>query len=242
MLRDIKTRFGSTYFGFLFGLLLPLGHIGVILAIYVLTGRRAPIGTDVTLYLATAIVPFVIWSYTHQKVMGSVGQNRALTAFPIVSYVDILIARALVELLNAAIILAVVASAFLIAGTDLFIADPPAFFYALLLAYMTGVATGSVFAMLSILSPAAAIVGFIIVPLYWVSSGVFFIPEALPEQLRSALWVFPLSHIVDYARTAFFPVYLSDYPNLLYVNALIALNLLLALTMERFLRPILTSK
>lgn len=242
MLRDIKTRFGATYFGFLIGLILPLGHIGAVLTIYIFLGRRAPIGTDVGLYLATAIVPFIIWSYTHQKVMQSLSQNRSLTYFPIVKFADIVIARGLVELLNATLIVCVVATAFSILVSDLFIATPPAFLYTLLLAYALGVSTGFVFGLLAIVAPAVMLVGFVIIPLYWGTSGVLFIPGALPEQARWVVAIFPLSHIVDFGRTAFYVSYLSDYPSLLYVNVVIVGNIVIGMATERFLRVPLTTR
>lgn len=242
MLRDIKTRFGATYFGFLVSMLIPLAHIGVVLTIFVLLGRRAPIGTDVALYLATAIVPFVIWSYTHQKVMQSFAQNRALTSFPIVKFNDILIARALVEMLNAVLVVCVVTIALSMMVQDLFVSKLSSFFLALILSYALGISTGFLFGVFSVLAPAAMIAGFVIVPLYWATSGVFFIPEGLPEQLRFALSVFPLSHVVDFGRSAFYPSYLSDYANLLYVNAVIVGNILFGLALERVLRPALTAK
>lgn len=242
MLRDIKTRFGATYFGFVAGLMIPLAHVGIILSVYVLLGRRAPIGTDVTLYLTTAILPFVIWSYTHQKIIQSFGQNKVLTSFPIVKLPDIMISRALVELLASALVAVVVAVTLTIIGYDLFIFDKARFLYALFLAHSLGVSTGFIFGILSIIWPFLIIVGFVTIPLYWVTSGVLFIPDAVPEQIRVAVSVFPLSHIVDYARTAFYASYLSDYANLLYVNLIIIANLLTGLTIERFLRPILTQK
>lgn len=241
MLRDIKTRFGATYFGFLGGLIMPLGHIAIILTIYIALGRRAPIGTDVALYLGTAIVPFILWSYTHQKVMQSFSQNRALTSFPIVKFGDILIARSLVELLNAVLIVCVVATALFMRGSDLFINDQPSFLYVLILAYALGISTGFIFGLLAMLMPAFMLVGFVFIPLYWATSGVFFIPEALPEQARVAIAVFPLSHIVDFGRSAFYASYLSDYPNLLYVHMVIVGNIMVGLAIERFLRPILTA-
>lgn len=242
MLRDIKTRFGASYFGFLIGLLLPLGHIGVILTVYILLGRRAAIGTDVSSYLATAILPFIIWSYTHQKVMQSFIANRPLTAFPIVKYRDILTARALVELLNATLIVIVVATALGLSGSDIFIDDPPRFLFALILAYFFGVSTGFIFGLLAILTPAVMLVGFVFIPLNWVTAGVFFIPDALPAQVRNAVAVFPLSHIVDFGRSAFFSSYLTDFPQIWYVLLMIAANFVVAFSVDYFLRPALTAK
>lgn len=242
MLRDIKTRFGATYFGFLVGLLLPLAHIGIILAVYILIGRRAPIGTSVSIYLATAILPFILWSYTHQKIMQCFNQNKSLTSFPIVKFIDILFARSIVEILNSTLIIFVVYASFILLGEDIFVTNASSFFYALVLSYLMGISTGFIFGLLSILVPFVMIAGFLLVPAYWVTSGVFFIPDALPENARIFVALFPLSHIVDFGRAAFYPSYISSYANPIYVHAIIATNVLIGLAGERFLRATLTGK
>lgn len=242
MLRDIKTRAGASYFGFLVGMFIPLAHIGLVLIVYIFLGRRAPIGTDVTLYLSTAIVPFVVWSYTHQKIMQSFEQNRALTAFPVVKLNDILIARSFVELLNGVLIVFIVYVVLYMTVPDFFMSNYAFVTYALFLSYALGVSTGFLFGLFSILNPTVLIIGFVIIPLYWVTSGVFFIPDALPEQVKAILVIFPLSHVVDFGRVAFYPSYLSNYSNLVYVHAVIIGNVLIGLALERFLRPVLSAK
>ncbi len=242
MLRDIKTRFGASYFGFLAGLFLPLAHIGIIMTMYIVMGRRAPIGTDVALYLSTAILPFIVWSYTHQKIMQSFGQNRSLTSFPIVKFTDIVIARSMVELLNVSIIVMVVSLALHLFGSDLFIFDSTGALLTLVMAYSLGVSTGFIFGLISVMLPAVMLVGFVFIPLYWVTSGVFFIPESLPEPARQVISYFPLSHIVDFGRTSFYSTYLSSYSNLAYVFMIIAINIVIGLAAEHFLRATLTTK
>ncbi len=240
MLRDIKTRFGATYFGFAVGLLIPLAHIGIILSIYIFMGRRAPLGTDVAAYLSTAIVPFVVWSYAHQKVMQAFGQNRALTAFPVVKFIDIFIARAFVEILNSILIVTIVMIVLPMMGVDTFIFQSKTVLCAVMLGFMLGVSTGAVFGVFSILIPSVLIVGILFIPTYWVTSGVFFIPEALPEVVRNIVRLFPLSHIVDILRMGFYPSYVSDYPSSLYIIGSIIANVILALSIDRFLRPALS--
>ena len=79
-------------------------------------------------------------------------------------------------------------------------------------------------------------IGFLLVPLNWLICGVFFIPEGLPDQLRWVIWWFPLSHIVDMARLAVYPTYLSTFSSPSYVIAVIAGNFLLTMSIERFAR------
>lgn len=242
VLRDIKTRVGSSYLGFLVGLLTPLAHIGILLAIYILLGRRAPIGTDVTMYLASAIVPFVIWSYTHQKVMRALPENRPLLHFPIIRLTDIAIGRAIVELLNAALIVVVVLIALSLFNVDTFVADPQMALFALFMAYLLGVGTGLIFGCLVLAIPGFLIVGVLFIPVYWVTSGALFIPDGLPEQLRIPLAVFPLTHIVDFMRTAVYSQYSSDFPNIGYPCAVIVANLIVFMAVAHFGKVMLTTK
>lgn len=242
LLRDIQTRVGASYLGFFVSLLFPLAHIAILLIIYIGIGRKAPIGTDVTLYLASAIVPFIVWSYSHQKVMLAFQQNKALTAFPAVKLIDIFVARALVEAINSGLIVASVAAALFAFGVDLFISAPPQVFLALVMAYLLGISTGLTFGMLSLAMPSAAIAGFLMIPLYWITCGNFFIPDALPERLRQAVAVFPVAHIVDYTRINLYPSYLSDFSSLTYVALVAAGNLLLGLLAERLFINSLLSK
>ncbi len=241
MLRDIKTRFGASYFGFIFGLMIPLGHLGIVLAGYILLARRAPIGTDVTLYLVTAILPFVIWSYTHQKLILAFGQNIPLTALPIVKLADIMIARALTELLNSIFIATITAIAIGMLVQDIYINDIPRVFYALMLSYALGVSTGLIFGILGVMAPIFNIMGFLFIPLYWLTCGVLFIPGPLPEQVRTILYYFPLAHIIDYGRVGFYSSYISDFPQLSYVYTVIIFNFLLAFLIDRVFRAALTS-
>lgn len=236
MLRDIKTRMGGSYFGFVFGLILPLGHLGIVLAVYLMMGRRAALGTDATRYLTSAILPFIIWSYTHQKVLQAFAQNIPLMSFPIVRMIDILVARSLVELLNSAIIIIIVIITISIIGSDIFIYDRSLALLSVLLAYLFGVSTGYFFGIIGQIFQTLTLVGFLLIPLNWVVCGIFFIPEALPDQMRSVISWFPMSHIVDIARLAVFPTYLSTFSRVDFVLTIALGNIFLTISIERLAR------
>lgn len=236
MLRDIKTRMGGSYFGFAFGLILPLGHLGIVLAVYLIMGRRAALGTDATSFLTTAVLPFIIWSYTHQKIMQSFTQNIPLMSFPIVRIIDILVARSLVEILNSSIIIIIVVISISLIGSDMIVYDPPLALLSIFLAYLFGVSTGYFFGIAGQLVPTLTLVGFLIVPLNWLVCGVFFIPEALPDQMRWVISWFPMPHIVDTARLAVYPTYLSTFARVDFVLTIILGNILLTASIERLAR------
>lgn len=240
MLRDIQTRMGSSYVGFLFGLILPLGHISVVTGIYVLMGRRSPIGADVVLFLSTEVVPFVIWSYTHQRMLQALAQNLSLTAFPIVKTIDIFVARAAVELLSSALICIVCLIALATYGNDMFVSDPPLLLLAALLAYALGAATGLFFGLMGHFSPTLGLLGFLIIPVFWLTSGVLFIPDALPRGPATLPLVF--CHCPCHRRGTHGSLpRLRQFPSSLgFVLGAIALNSLASLFIMRVFRAELT--
>lgn len=223
-------------------MMVPLAHIGALLVVYILMGRRAPIGTDVSIFLTTAILPFVLWSYTHQRMSRTMLENRPLLSFPTIRFVDIAIAQAIVELLSSTFIASIVYAALVISGSDVLFVDPPPVLFVLIMSYILGVSTGLVLSIIGLVVPGTMIVAFILIPLYWVTSGALFIPDALPEQAKAAVAVFPLAHIVDYGRTAYYPRYLSSFPNLYYVLFVIVANFFAFMAATRFFKAQLTAR
>jgi capsular polysaccharide transport system permease protein len=70
----------------------------------------------------------------------------------------------------------------------------------------------------------------------WIGSGVLFVPDALPAQLRDALALQPWLQIVEWMRSAYFEGYgvaILDKP---YVLAWGGGALFLGLSFERFFR------
>ena len=231
-LRDIKTRIGNSYFGFVLGLAMPMGHMIIILLIYYFSGRKSAIGTDTVIYLSSAILPFILWSYTHQKIMISFNQNSALTFFPIVRYDDILIARSIVEFINCSTICFIFYVLILLISHDHYIYDYRGVFFSLFSAYILGVSTGSVFGILTLFSNLFFVCGYLIIPLYWITSGVFFIPESLPKNVRYIIDFLPLSHIVDETRRSIYSNYNTEYPNIIFVYAVLFGNFFLYKAIE----------
>ena len=241
VLRDIQTRTGGSYFGFLFGLVLPLGHIGVVLLIYVMLGRRPAIGTDTVLFLTSAILPFIIWSYTHQKMFAAFGQNLPLMSFPIVGFSEIFIARAIVELLTATLVAVITLTVIWLFGSDLLFYDNQMLLLCFFLAYFFGISTGFIVGLLSILSPITTMISYLIIPTFWVTCGALFIPDALPEFARQGLSVFAIAHIVEFVRMAVYPSYYTDFPSMNFIVIVIVMNLLISFLMVKAFRVSLTS-
>ena len=219
-LRDVQTRVAGTRFGFLLSLGQPLAHIGLLLTIYYILGRVAPIGTDTTMFIATGALPFVLWLYGFRQVKTAPHHNKRLTDFPGVTLVDVLIARSIVELLSSAGVTVFTLSILALLGFDVVIFDSPQFVYVLFQAYLLGVCMGIFFAVIARMFFFFLILGSLMVPLFWVTCGVIFIPSMLPESIAYWIWFLPMSQIVDATRTAYYGHYLSDFYNGYYIAGL----------------------
>src|SRR5271154_1627922 len=69
MLRNVRTRFFGNGLGYLVAIAWPLSHILIIVAIFTLSGRAAPYGDSVSLFIATGVVPFQTFSYLSRFMM-----------------------------------------------------------------------------------------------------------------------------------------------------------------------------
>lgn len=235
-LRDIQTRVAGTRFGFLISLLMPLSHIAIVLTVYYLIGRRAPLGTDTTMFLATGVLPFVVWVYGFRQVKMAPQQNRNLTYFPGVTIIDVLVARAFVELLSSAGVCIFTLSTLALFGFDVIIFNVPMFTFVMFQAYFLGVCMGVMFAVLGLLSTFFLIIGNLIVPLSWACAGLIFVPSMLPDAIAYWIWFLPLSQIVDATRTAYYGHYISDFYSGAYIASLMLAFPAVAVIMMRVFR------
>jgi capsular polysaccharide transport system permease protein len=105
-----------------------------------------------------------------------------------------------------------------------------------ILAGLLGAAVGLLFCCLAEFSKVAERArGPLLRPLFWVS-GIFFIPEQIPEAARPAILANPLLHIVELVRDGFFRSYTAEFVSVSYVGFWILGVLLLGLSFERIVR------
>lgn len=211
VMRDIQTRFGASYAGFLLGLIMPLGHLGATLVAMAILAANPPIGPDIATFLMTGILPFILWLYCHKQVMISLVQNRPLLYFPGVDPFDLIFARMIVEIPTSTLVVLIVMAALAVTGYGSVPANFPSFLGALGQAWLLGVGTGLVVGGIAAFWPPFLISGSLLAPLFWATAGVIYLPDRLPDAVRNVIWYFPLSHIVDDLRQSYFSEYYSSF-------------------------------
>ena len=111
MLREMDTRFGRAAGGYLWAVVQPLGTILLLAVAFSLMLRTPPMGTSFLLFYATGIVPFNMFRSISSSVAGAVTTNRGLLAYPVVTALDAVIAKFLLELCTAILVAVIVFAA-----------------------------------------------------------------------------------------------------------------------------------
>ncbi|MGF1502191.1 MAG: ABC transporter permease [Paracoccaceae bacterium] len=236
MLRDIRTRFFNHGLGYLVAIAWPLAHILVLLGFYTLLGRMVPYGDSAAVFFGAALVPFMAWNYLSRFIMLSLVMNRALLAFPAVKLLDVLFGRALLEVLASCAMLGVLLGLALLLGIEARPHDPTDAAAAFGAALALGLGMGMVSAVVALLMPGWVTIYTLCVILFYLLSGILFVPAALPVQMSDWLVWVPTLHLVEWMRAAF----IEGYPERLldrgYVLGWAVVSIFAGLVLERAFR------
>lgn len=210
ILRDMRTRFGRSHYSYLVALMWPYLHVLILVTAYKLLGRAAPLGTEPATYFALAVIPFIFFVYPMRQLSTTVAHNKPLLNFPRVKVLDLIAARIILESVTAAAVCIIVFGSLVLVGYEF---DP--YDYALLIgafaaALYLGIALGTAWALICAIWPGAAIVAQLTVFIAYLTSGIIFLPDLLPDQVRRWVALNPLLHSVELARTAYYPDFFSQ--------------------------------
>lgn len=236
MLRDIKTRFGGNEFGFLVAVGWPLANVLILIIINTGLGRAIPYGDSAALWWATGLIPFMAFQYMARFIMLGIVLNRPLLSFPTVKITDILFARALVEVLNAGLVVLIMFAIFWVLGIDFMPLDIVQASLALLAMMLLGLGFGVVNAIIAAAIPFWVTGYGLFQIILWLASGVVFVPDALPEVIRTPLSYIPPLQGVEWMRSAYYEGYGTAILDKIYLVAFGVVTLLIGLLLERLVR------
>jgi capsular polysaccharide transport system permease protein len=70
LLRDIRTRAGRFFTGYLFIFLMPFAHLAGLLIVFVMImGKSPPFGTDPMIFFGLSVLPFVLFLYPSRQIV-----------------------------------------------------------------------------------------------------------------------------------------------------------------------------
>jgi len=209
MHREMRTRFSGGSLGYTWAFLTPAGWIAFVVAAFYFLGRLPPIAVSVELFVATGILPYILFRQTITSAMRALTANRMMIYASSVSVADILLAASLMELLNAFIIAILLFGSIILLFDGMFPVDPLKVCWGLLLAWFLGAGFGRMSAILSRISDTyGRLVPILLRPMFWLS-GIFFTATELPGSSLAMFFYSPLFHAIEIIREGFFLGYAS---------------------------------
>ena len=237
MLRDMKTRFGRSHVGYFIAILWPLLHMLGIMGVQYFAGRVTPIGTDLTIFSATGVLPYILCIYPARMMMMGIVSNQPLLLFSIVKTTDMIAARVVLETLTACVVLFVFMAILYTAGVDIQPLDSAEAVFAVLASILLGISMGCVNAVFFALFRMGWMVVFILITIsLYASSGAFILSSNIPERIRDVLWFNPLFQCVEWLRSAYYDGYGHSSLSRTYVIGFSVVCLALGLIFEKLFR------
>lgn len=239
MLRDMRTRFFNHGLGFLLVSLWPLAHMLILIVIYTLLGRTTPFGDSLSVFFATGLIPTLTFMYVTRFMSVSLILNRPMLAFPVVKVLDIMVARAILEVLAAFLTLFFVFVILLLVGDNPFPRDPFQAFYAFLAVLLLSIGIGTVAGVITMFMSFFATLYALFMILVYILSGTLFVVSALPDAITYPLSYNPVLHAVEWMRLAYYEGYSDRHLDKQYLIVFGMTSFCLGLLLERIFRRIM---
>ncbi len=217
MLREIATTYGKSAGGYLWAVLEPVLGIALLSVIFSLSLHRPGLGTNFPLFYATGFLPFVMYNDLSNKVASSIRFSRPFMAYPSVTFLDALAARAILNALtHCAVIALVMVGIYMIfeLPADLRVG---AIVESLIMVTALGLGVGTLNCYLTTAFPIWERAWNILTRPLFLISGVFFTYDMLPASAQAIMWYNPLLHCVGMMRHGFYPTYEAEYVSMGYV-------------------------
>jgi capsular polysaccharide transport system permease protein len=236
LLREVKTRFGSSQLGYVWALVPSAAWILMFAGLYQLTGRLAPPGTSVVGFLATGIIPFAAFRETAGRCLAAIEANKGLLFYPQVRPLDLVVARVVLEAATHLILMML-----FLGGLALYEGVPRiesllVALSGLALATGLGAALGLVCCGVSVYTPAVERVFSTAMRIIFWTSALFHPVESLPKSGRDLLLYNPVVHAIEMVRDGWFPGYDARHVDPWYPSVWILALAFLGLSVERMAR------
>jgi capsular polysaccharide transport system permease protein len=234
--RELKTRFGQFQLGYLWAILEPLSMIVILSAVRTLFGTSDIAGLSFPVFFAAGILTYLLFNHVLMSALSAVESTLALFNYQRVKPIDVVIARALLELLIAVGTSLVIFPGLYLIGFTFSWNHTLQAVLILTLLFVMSLGLGLI---LSVIGPlwqeTKKIIPVVIRPLFFIS-GIFFSANMLPEGLRGIALINPLLNFTELMRGAMFTEYQSHEGSLFYVLCWAVGSLLTGLCLYRIFR------
>ncbi len=241
-MREMSTTYGKSPGGYFWSVVEPVAGIALLSVVFSIALRSPPLGVNFQIYFATGFLPFIFYREIETKCTGAIRFSRTLLLYPGVTYVDSIIARAILTTLTQMLIFYLVMGGVLAFWETRTSVDPTLVLSSLGAALLLGVGVGTLNCYLTAVAPVWQHVWSVLNRPLIILSSVIFLHDNIPEPWKSYLEWNPLVHIVGQMRCGFFPNYRGEYIDMLYPCGIGLLFLVVGLVLlNRFNRDIVNA-
>lgn len=233
MLRDMRSRFGGNYWGYLAQVLWPCAHLGILVGIMAFRGIKAPITDSAMLFIATGALPALAFQYVSREVMKGYLVHKPLTYFPQVKKFDTVIARCIVEIVSSFMGLVLVCVVLLCFGVDPIPLDIFTSATGYLAAIGLGIGVGMINVGVCSVFPAWVLGYMLVTLILYLTSGVYFLACFMPSEIYEYMKWNPVTQLIEWVRLGYDPN-LPVQIDYLYIYGWVFGSLTIGLLMERY--------
>jgi len=216
MMREMSTTYGRSPGGYIWAILEPTLALMALSAIFSIIAHKPPLGESFPLFYATGYLPFMLFNDVGNKAATSLNYSKPLLQYPAITFMDVLIARALLHLLTH-ILIAYIIFFGLAISLDIHL-NPNYLMIALsyLMGALLGLGMGTFNCFLMMSFPVWERIWQILTrPLIFIS-GLFLPYDTMPEVAQNILWWNPLIHVVGFLRLGIYDFYEGSYLSAIY--------------------------
>lgn len=210
IVREMSTRFGSKPGGYLWAIFDPVAHVALMTLIFQAIARMPALGLSFPLFFASGYLPFAFYQRMSGFMSGTVKANKALFSYPIVTPFDAIVSRFILQLMTDTLVTIVILVMILELGRVTQPIDIAGMIEAAGAAALLGLGTGTINIVMFARFPLYEQIFSIINRPLFLISGVFFLPESLPNPFRDFLLYNPLVHVIMWFRASIYPEYRGD--------------------------------
>ena len=238
--REMSTAYGRSPGGYIWAFVEPVAGIALMSILFTLITRNPRLGDNFPLYFATGFTVLAVYTQTASKVGSAIQYSKTLLAYPNVTYFDAILARLILTVMTQALVTLFLISGIIIGfGLNLNLNLLHAV-HAVVMAAVLGFGVGTVNCFLMSMYPIWTFIWNVANRPMFIISGVIFLIDPLPREIREPLLWNPVAHVVMRMRTGFYDTYEGVYIDTAYVYTVaLILGALGMLLLHRYHRVIL---
>ncbi|MCB1355408.1 MAG: ABC transporter permease [Maritimibacter sp.] len=233
MLREMTTKYGRTPGGYVWAIFEPVAMITVFAFATALVMRSPSLGNSFIVFYASGYLAFNQYRTLESVVTKALSFSRGLLRYPVVTWLDAIMARFLLNLLtNVLNTILILAGVIYLEADSTYVRLGP-MVEAMTLAALLALGYGTLNALLSGIWPLWSTLYKVITRPLMLASAVLYIVEDLPPLAADILWYNPISHVTGLMRSGVFVTYNPQYISIPYVVATALVPLAIGLVFLR---------